>query len=100
VKVFWTPEALRDRSDIWAYIEAENPDAAARMDQLFSDTAARLADFPMMGHPGEIAGTRELTPHRNYRLIYETHEGIVWILALIHAARRWPPVRILGPQPD
>jgi len=93
VKLFWTPEALRDRSDIWTYIEGENPAAAVRVDQLFSDAAESLTDFPMMGHPGEIAGTRELTPHRAYRLVYEIGEGAIWILALVHAARQWPPVR-------
>ncbi|MGN6619626.1 MAG: type II toxin-antitoxin system RelE/ParE family toxin [Sphingomonas sp.] len=74
-------------------MELRNPDAAARMDQLFSDHVARLADFPMIGHQGTIVGTRELTPHRNYRLVYEMTGETVWILALIHAARQWPPVR-------
>jgi addiction module RelE/StbE family toxin len=93
VRVLWTPEALHDRSEIWTYIEVANPDAAARMDEAFSDAAARLADYPMLGHPGEIAGTRELSPHRNYRLVYEVADDTVWILALVHAARQWPPVR-------
>jgi len=43
VIVFWTPEAERDRADIWDYIAADNPGAAARMDVLFSTAAARLA---------------------------------------------------------
>lgn len=92
MKVFWTPEALRDRSDIWEHIEADNHDAAARLDLLFSEAAARLADFPMIGHEGEVAGTREMNPHRNYRLVYEIADGAVWILALVHSARQWPPV--------
>jgi plasmid stabilization system protein ParE len=45
----------------------------------------------MLGHVGEIVGTRELTPHRSYRLVYEVVEDSVWILVLIHAARQWPP---------
>jgi addiction module RelE/StbE family toxin len=93
VRIVWTPQAERDRSDIWDYIKQRNPAAAARIDQLFSDHVARLADFPMIGHAGAIAGTRELTPHRNYRLVYEVAGDTVWILALVHAARRWPPVR-------
>ncbi len=62
------------------------------MDQLFSDAAAQLADFPLLGHAGEIASTRELSPHRNYRLVYEVVEETVWVLVLIHAARQWPPL--------
>jgi len=88
------PEALQDRSDIWTYIEVENPDAAARMDQSFSDVAARLADFPMLGHPGDITGTCELSPHHNYRLVYKIAGETVWILTLVYAAHQWPPVRV------
>jgi toxin ParE1/3/4 len=63
------------------------------MDRLFGDAVASLAVFPMLGHEGEIAGTRELTPHRSYRLVYEVVDDIVWILVLIHTARQWPPLR-------
>jgi toxin ParE1/3/4 len=65
VKVVWTPEALQDRADIWDYIAADNPRAAARMDELFSDAAVRLADHPKQGRPGKIQGTRELVPHES-----------------------------------
>jgi toxin ParE1/3/4 len=71
VKVIWTPEARQDRADIWDYIAAENPQAAARLDELFGEAAERLARHPKMGRPGKIAGTRELIPHESYRLVYE-----------------------------
>jgi len=47
-----------------------------------------------MGRPGELPGTRELFPHKHYRLVYEVDEDedTIWILALIHGARRRPPV--------
>jgi addiction module RelE/StbE family toxin len=93
VKVIWTPEAWQDRIDIWDYIAAKNPPAAAEMDELFSDTVARLANYPMLGQPGKIQGTRESVPHGSYRLVYEIEGETVWILALVHAARQWPPVR-------
>jgi toxin ParE1/3/4 len=93
VRVIWTPEAQQDRSDIWDYIAAENPRAAARMDALFSNAAARLATHPRRGRPGNIPGTRELIPHKNYRLVYEIDQETVWILALVHTARLWPTVR-------
>ncbi|WP_076072893.1 type II toxin-antitoxin system RelE/ParE family toxin [Sphingomonas montana] len=93
MKVRWTPEAEQDRLAIWEYFEARAPNAALRIDQLFSDAAAGLADFPMLGHEGEIPGTRELTPHRSYRLVYEVANDTVWILVLIHTARLWPSLR-------
>ncbi|MGE4220083.1 MAG: type II toxin-antitoxin system RelE/ParE family toxin [Alphaproteobacteria bacterium] len=91
--VVWTPEAEQDRSDIWDYIAADNPGAAARMDALFSDAAARLATHPMLGRAGRIPGTREVLPHESYRLVYEIDGQTLWVLALVHTARQWPPVR-------
>lgn len=37
---------------IWDYLEARDPDAALRIDRLFSDAVAGLANFPMLGHQG------------------------------------------------
>ena len=93
MRVVWTPEAQQDRADIWNYIAADNPPAAARIDERFSDAAARLARHPMLGQSGKIPGTRELIPHESYRLVYEIDGETVWILTLVHTARKWPPVR-------
>ncbi|MGH8234867.1 MAG: type II toxin-antitoxin system RelE/ParE family toxin [Rhodanobacteraceae bacterium] len=95
MRVLWTPEAEQDRIVIWDYIVADNPSAAVRMDQLFSKASAALADFPMRGHVGKVLGTRELIPHESYRLVYEIDNSsdTVWVLALVHTARQWPPVR-------
>lgn len=93
MRVVWTPEALQDRTDVWDYIAADNPQAAARMDALFSDAASRLADHPKLGRPGTIHRTRELVPHESYRLVYEISGETVWILALVHTARKWPLAR-------
>ncbi|RWM47631.1 type II toxin-antitoxin system RelE/ParE family toxin [Mesorhizobium sp.] len=93
MRVVWTPEAEQDRADIWDYIAADNAAAAARMDQLFSDAAARLVDFPKLGRTGKIPGTRELIPHESYRLVYEVEGEKLWVLALVHTARRWPPTK-------
>jgi addiction module RelE/StbE family toxin len=93
VRVIWTPEAQQDRADIWDTIASDNLRAAARMDTLFSDAAATLAKHPKLGKPGNIAGTHELIPHESYRLVYEIAQETVWILALVHTAKQWPPVR-------
>lgn len=93
MRVVWTPEALQDRDDIWNYIATENPHTAARMDQLFSDAAGSLSEFPKRGRPETVSGTRELIPHERYRLVYEIEGETVWVLALVHTARQWPPLR-------
>jgi toxin ParE1/3/4 len=91
VKVRWVAAARQDRAEIIAYIRAQNPRAAVRMEQLFRDAAARLARYPRLGRLGKLPGTRELLPHQSYRLVYEIEGGTVWILALVHTARQWPP---------
>lgn len=93
MRVIWTPEAQRDRADIWDYIAVDNPQAAARMDELFSDAVVRLAMHPGLGREGRVPGTRELIPHESYCLIYEIEQQTVWVLALVHTARQWPPAQ-------
>ena len=88
--VLWAPEAEQDRADIMDYIAADSPSAAIRMDQLFGEAAARLADHPFMGKPGHIPDTRELIPHSSYRLVYTINQDTIWVLALVHTARLWP----------
>jgi addiction module RelE/StbE family toxin len=91
VKVIWTPEAERERLEIVNYIAADNLRAAVKMDELFGAAAARLAKRPKTGRPGKISGTRELIPHDSYRLVYEIVDNTVWVLALVHTSRQWPP---------
>jgi toxin ParE1/3/4 len=93
VKVRWTYEAEQDRDAIWSYIAANNPSAAGRIDALFTDAVATLADFPLAGRTGRVPGTRELIPHESYRLVYEVMVDTVWVLAVVHNARQWPPAR-------
>lgn len=93
MRVLWTPEAEADRDAIWSHIAADNPPAAARMDRLFSEAAAKLAEFPRLGRAGKVPGTRELFPHESYRLVDEIEGETVWVLALVHTARQWPPIR-------
>lgn len=93
MKVRWTAVARQDRANIVDYVGVENPRAALRLDQLFSDAAARFADFPLPEPRGNVPGTRELIPHESYRWVYEVDEAaqIVWVMALVHTARQWPP---------
>ncbi|PPA05538.1 type II toxin-antitoxin system mRNA interferase toxin, RelE/StbE family [Pseudomonas sp. MWU12-2312b] len=91
MKIIWTREAAQDRADIWDYLYANNPKAAIDMDNRFSDAISRLAQHPESGPAGIIAGTRELIPHQSYRIVYEQAVNAIWILALVHTSRQWPP---------
>lgn len=91
MKVIWTQEAELDRDDVLEFIALDNVAAAIQMDELFSDAAAQLVYFPTMGRLGRIAGTRELIPHESYCIVYEIEDSTIWVLALVHTARQWPP---------
>ncbi len=62
----WTPEAIADRQEIYDYIEIAKPLAAVNLDELIARKANLPVDFPGLGWPGQIEGTRELIVHRNY----------------------------------
>lgn len=91
MRVFWATAAEQDRAEIVDHISQDSPLAAIRMDDLFTQAAARLAENPSLGRPDTIPGTRELIPHESYRLVYEVENDSVWILTLVHTARPWPP---------
>lgn len=93
MKVRWIAEAKQDRANIFDYISVENPRAALKMDELFSEAANKLAQFPKLGRIGKVPGTRELIPHESYRLVYEVDKATdtVWVMSLVHSARMWPP---------
>jgi plasmid stabilization system protein ParE len=48
MNVVWLATADQDRAAIIDHIAADNPAAAIRIDELFSDAAARLKTFPML----------------------------------------------------
>lgn len=91
MKVRWSQHARNDRAEIFDYLAERDPAAAVRIDEAFSTAASRLQLYPLLGHCGAVAGTREIKPHRTYRMIYEQIGDTIWILALIHVARQWPP---------
>ena len=91
MELFWTPEAIQDRDEIYDYIEADNPVTVLALDELFSEKAGRLVDHPGLGRLGRVAGTRELVAHRNYILIYDLVGDLMRVLRVLHVARQWPP---------
>ena len=93
MRLVWTLLAREDRKAIREYIAADNPSAALNFDELLSEKAVRLADYPGLGRPGRLQGTREFVVHRNYMVVYDIAGNVVRVLRVLHAARRWPPVK-------
>jgi toxin ParE1/3/4 len=91
MRVSWTRPAARDLELIGDYIARENPRAAYRTVRRIRDRARDLADHPFLGRQGRIADTRELivasTP---FIVVYRVGKDRIEIVAVFHAARRWP----------
>ena len=70
MKIEWSPLSITDRESIFDYIEADSSRAAAEVDDRIEQAVDGLAEFPEMGRPGRVAGTRELVIAGSCRLPY------------------------------
>jgi toxin ParE1/3/4 len=91
VTVKWHRSARADLAELAAFIAAESPSAASRILDEIQRQAGLLLDYPELGRPGRVAGTRERaitgTP---FVVVYHIETDIV-VLRILHGARRWPP---------
>jgi len=91
MRVRWTTPAKEQFVSVYEYIAQENRSAAAKIaDQTWKSTQL-LARHPLAGRTGRVEGTREFvirgTP---FIVAYRVEKNEVWILAVIHGARKWP----------
>lgn len=87
----WTLRALRRLDEIGAYIEQDDPDAAARVVARIVSAVDGLAEFPAIGRTGRIKGTRELVlADIPYLVPYRVTTATIDILTVMHASQRWP----------
>jgi toxin ParE1/3/4 len=72
-------------------ITADKPAAAPRVIERIRTAVERLQEFPFLGRPGRVEGTRELviasTP---YIIPYRVKGDVVQIITVLHSAPRWP----------
>ena len=88
--VKWTKTALAKLSAIAEYIERDNPDRARTFVFDILAKTNNLIQFPGMGRPGRVLGTRELVIHSNYIIPYRVRGDVVEVLRVQHVARHWP----------
>lgn len=90
--LIWSPEALRDLSDIRAFISQDDPNAAkiivTRIVRLVSE---QLPDNPELGRPGRVSNTHELIiSNTPFVVPYRIRGEHIDILRVYHSARMWP----------
>lgn len=72
-KITWTAEAQRWLEDIFGYIAADNPHAAARTVNGIYELTQKLANFPEMGH-------RYWASNRHVRILLYGHYRIAYLI--------------------
>jgi toxin ParE1/3/4 len=91
VRVRWTTPAKEQFVSAYEYIAGENRAAAVRTANRIWKSAELLARHPMAGREGRVTGTRELVIRGTPFIVgYRIEKKEVWILAVMHTARKWP----------
>ena len=91
MQIRWLRTALRDLDAEVTYIAERDPKAAERLYALIRERVALLAQFPDLGRPGRVFGTRELVLERYpYIIPYRVKNDTVEILRVFHTSRRQP----------
>jgi toxin ParE1/3/4 len=90
MKVFVREAAEEDIVRLFAWIAKDNPVAAADAVSRIREQINRLETDSLteMGHPGLLAGTRELIEYP-YIIVYRISEEVreVHVLSIVHGAR-------------
>ena len=83
------PEARFDLDEIWAYIRADNIDAADRVVAEILSAIRALVPFPNQGHkrPGPHLTALRFGLVREYLIAYAPDEKPLWIVAVMHGRR-------------
>ena len=89
MKLRYESGALTDLDEIFAYIAADNPDAAARLVSRIEEAATRVAASPYIGEATRKGGFRRF-PVGNYLIVYEVEANEVIVHYVRHGARRRP----------
>ncbi len=90
-QIRWTKRAMRRLDDIAAYIEKDDPVAAARVISRLVSAVDTLSVHPAMGRVGRIKNTRELVfADVPYIIPYRVTRSSIDIITVMHTSRRWP----------
>ena len=90
LNLVWEDDALAQFESILDYIAVQNVEAADRIELLIQERVEMLRAFPALGRPGRVEGTRELVPHPNFIIIYQSDATTIDVIRILHARRQYP----------
>jgi toxin ParE1/3/4 len=88
-EINWTRESELWLKDIYEYIAADNPDAAARTIATLFEKAQFLKEHPRLGYRYEAVESREIRilPYDHYRITYLIKsDGDIDIIGVFHGS--------------
>jgi addiction module RelE/StbE family toxin len=89
--LIWSARAKRDLKGIGMHIARNNRTAAVATVKRIVAAAEGLLEYPLMGHMGRVADTRELlVPGSPYIVVYCISRGGIRIAAVMHTSREGP----------
>lgn len=89
--VVWSPRAVAHLAHLRASIARDNPKAAGRVADDLLTAVERLGEFPNLGRPGRVTGTRELiVPGTPYVIPYRLRGDRLEVIAIFHVRQKWP----------
>ena len=91
IELRWTNAAASDLERIADYLFDQAPEHAARIVRAIYDAPAKLREFPGLGRPGRVSGTRELVlSGLPYIVVYIDAGEAVYLVRILHGAQKWP----------
>ena len=91
MQIQWSANAAAQLEAAHEYVAEDNREAAQKQSLAVVRAVEQVVQFPEMGRPGRVAGTRELVIQGTPLIVaYSVRRGRISVLAVLHGARRWP----------
>ena len=91
MRIVWLPRAREEVRQAHLHIASTSPAGARAVVDRIRTQVAALREYPLIGRPGRVEGTRELVVSRTpFVVAYRISGKDIEILSVMHGARRWP----------
>lgn len=91
IELRWTDAAVSDLQRIADYLFEHSSEHAGRLVRAIYEAPSQLRDYPGLGRPGRVRGTRELPlAALPYVIVYVHTEEVIHIARILHGAQKWP----------
>lgn len=91
MKIKFSKLAADDLKMTKDYISQDNISAANTIIGRVIEAIENILTFPYIGRPGRVSNTKELVVSSTPLIIvYQLRQDTLYIVRIIHAARKWP----------